>query len=714
MKRGERSLALGRTLWQQATSVSLANAVKWPSSQLAQRTRSRLTRIQLGVICTTILLSALGVRFLHWQDRHVEIVSGKASLAGVLNRYRKEATRMLDEGGILFPREQPADGNARLLAHPPGYSILLAAIYRVGGDEYNWLWVLQVLCDAAAALLVFLIALELLNWWAALSAAMLTAVSPHLAYYSLLLSPDSLAVPPILLAVYLVIRGLKRPRVSGMMLAGALVGVSCWLTANAMLLALFLGVAVVLLFEQRRRLMLVAVLVGSTVMVIAPLTIRNLIVFHRFIPLSIQAGLSLVEGIGDYDIDGKLGMPRSDREARQKDVEWNGRPDYAGSLWSPNGIDRDHTRLERGLAVVRSNPGWFLGVMLHRAGFMLSYNDSIARPFPFNTSSVPPVNSEASYGHRIETTDDRELSQCERAPALVLNAVLMSGVLAVRGDQPVKSSPPSELNDTGAAFTPQTRVSLARDGQALEVVGDNSEYGDQFVSGPIAVRKNTDYVLELPVSLLNGGMALKVTSSERETFLAIADIATATQEAGLEGKTAADSDCPARMTVLQMPFASGNRTEVRVVLSNDGRGPTAPAALLGTLEIFETGPTPYAWTGYARSIINSVQGIFTTGLMLTLIVIGVSLLLLARRVRTLVILLIVPLYYLTLQSPLHTEYRYILTIHYFLFVMAGVTLGCFGAALGQATRWVVGIRSQRSEVRSQKSEVRSQKSEVKG
>lgn len=683
---------------QQANKLKAAatEAGKWLTEELSQTSHSRLTRTQFAVICTAIFVSALGVRLLYWQDKHVEIVAGKASLSGVFLRYQKEAGRILEEGRILFPREQPAAGNARMLAHPPGYSILLAAIYRVGVDEYKGLWLLQIVSDAAAALLIFLIALELLNWWVGLTAAMLVALSPHLAHYSLLLTPDSLAVLPILLAVYLMIKALKRPRAIPMMLAGALIGVSCWLTANAMVLALFLGVVVLLLFERGKRVILAAALVGSTVLVIAPLTIRNLVVFHRFIPISIQAGLSLVEGIGDYDKEGRLGMPRSDREARQKDAEWNGRPDYAVSLWSPDGIERDRIRLDRGLMVVRSNPGWFLGVMARRAAFMLSYNDSRARVWPFNTATVPPISSEAGYGHTVEITGDQDLSQSEPSPVLVLNGGIISRALAVKDDQPAKSSPPAELHDNGVVLSPQARVSLEDGGRVLRVVGDNSDYADQFASAPIAVRKNTDYVLVLPVSLLNGGMALKVTSNERRTSLAIADMAHATQEAGSEDRTAADSAGTAQMMTLQMPFASGNRTEVRVVLSNNGIGPTAPAALLGTAEVFETGPTPYVWTRYARVIIRSVQRKFTTGRVLTLVVAGIALMLLARRGRTLVILLIVPLYYLTLQSPLHTEYRYILAIHYFLFVMAATTIYYAGAAILTTARRVYDLARRRA------------------
>jgi hypothetical protein len=55
----------------------------------------------------------------------------------------------------------------------------------------------------------------------------------------------------------------------------------------------------------------------------------------------------------------------------------------------------------------------------------------------------------------------------------------------------------------------------------------------------------------------------------------------------------------------------------------------------------------------------------------------------------LLVLLIVPAYYLSVQSALHTEYRYILAIHYFLLAIAGLTLGCAGIAIKKASSLTV-------------------------
>ena len=55
--------------------------------------------------------------------------------------------------------------------------MLLAAIYGLGDDEYKGLWLVQILCDSASALLIFLIGLELLNWWVGLIAAIMVALT---------------------------------------------------------------------------------------------------------------------------------------------------------------------------------------------------------------------------------------------------------------------------------------------------------------------------------------------------------------------------------------------------------------------------------------------------------------------------------------------------------------------------------------------------------
>jgi Dolichyl-phosphate-mannose-protein mannosyltransferase len=681
---GNRGLAVARA------------AAEWLTGLLTRRATPTTSRRWLTLsICAGIFLIAVGVRWLHWQDSHVWIVSGKSSLAGVYERYRKEAERMIEERRILFPRERPAEGDARMLAHPPGYPILLAILLKFSDHPQPLIWLVQIIADALAAVLIFLLAREWLRLSAAIIAGLLVSLSPHFAYYSLFLSPDTLTALPILVSGYLLGRAVKGPRLWLMLGAGAMIGVACWFAANVAGLAAVLAVLVLLLFERRRRWRYAAALLLAAAAVIAPITIRNLVVFHRFIPISIQAGLALAEGLGDYDHNGQLGMPRSDRESRDKDVEWSGRPEYASSLWLPDGIERDRMRWDRAAAVIRSRPGWFLGIALRRAAFMLRYNDSQVHEFPFNTASVPVVAAERGFAHTVSQTSERQPLWMNLPLVVSLNNAILSQSLAVSDQaQPVRSLSPSELMAQGTMLSAEAKAALADNGQAMEVSGDNSTYGEQFASAPMEVEPNTDYVLALPASLVRGDMAIKATSADRRITLASTSLLAAQTEAVSARPTdAPTATAPASTFALQLPFATGNRTQIRLVLSNNAAASAQPVIRLGPAALYKIGATPATWTRPARGVVRSIQrNLFTTARLLPLIITGLLLLLLAGQWRIVLLVVAVPLYYLSAQSLFHTEYRYILPIHYFLFILAGATLSAMLAVIAAGVRRVVAVR----------------------
>lgn len=641
----------------------------WLIDQLALPSHSRLTRAQLAAICAAIFLSALGVRLLYWQDTIVQIEQRNTLLTVLLKEYRIEAQRMITEGGIVFPNNRNPE-NARMILHPPGYSILLAALYgdRVADGPYAALQLMQITFDGLAAVLVFFIAIELLPLGVAIIAGTVVAFSPHLAYYSLWLTPDSLAVPPVLMAIYLIIRAARQPRLITVIGAGAMVGLSCWLRANALLLSPLLVFVLPLLFTRGKRLRYSAALVATTVVLIAPITIRNWVVFHRFVPLSLSSGLNLVQGIGELDHEGRFDMPIMDRDALKKDVEWNNRPDYGGNLWSPDGIERDRVRFDRGLAVIRSHPLWFMAALMRRAGFMFSYNESRQRDWPFNTATVPLISATPPFGHSLSSIADKSASW---------------------------SAAPADLISGSTRLSQNARVSLAANGETFQIAGGGPAFEDQFVSAPIPVQQNTDYVLKLSAKLRQGQAAAKVIGADERVVLATAIIRAREVAAAERGRKHSIESVEDTSTM--MAFASGKTGEVRLVLSNNGDASVGPIIEIGTADLFELGPTPTLWTHYPRVIIRGVErNIFKTERLLPLVIAGIGLLAFARRGRALMILLVVPVYYVVSHAPFSTEYRYILAIHCFLFVMGAVTLYCAGVSIRQAAGYLRKIRPRRS------------------
>jgi hypothetical protein len=602
---------------------------------------SRRTRFAIGVL---IFLLAFGVRVLSWHDTRLEV--GKVQTA-VTGDYQRVA-QLLRQGGLAsFLSSSSPLSDLNTLGHPPGYSILIALVFSVFGESNTAVQFMQITCDAVAAVIIFLIVAELLPFSAAVIAGMLAAFSPQFSWNSVLLLPDSLAVLPILLAVYCLIRGVKHPRFVTFMVAGALAGLSCWFRANAMLLTLFIAAAVPLLFKTQEiakrpadfslsltrerdklkfvgpRWRLALAVVCGTLLIVLPLTVRNAIVFHRFIPLSLGAGQTLLEGIADYDPDGKLGIPNTDMGIMKQEAEQSQRPDYYGTLFNPDGVERERARLSHGFAVIRSHPLWFSGVMARRAGSMLRLERSRL------ISTEPPVS------HSLEAIDRL---------------------------QPVGTQVPSELLAHGL-LAQQAKAFPAPEDGTLALTGNADKYGEQFLSAPLTVKQNNDYVFTVPIKIELGRMRISVQGTRGKIYAS-------TIVETLETKSPDEQP----VNLIQLPFVATKADQVRVVFSNEASIPPNPVAHIGTIKLFELGPGRFLWTRYPRFLVHYVQRLFLTAVMLPLAIVGLGLLIFRKHSRALIILSAVPVYFFCVQSIVHTEYRYVLAVDYFLFALVGVAV----------------------------------------
>ena len=597
--------------------------------------RSR-ARVLLGL---AIFLLAFGVRVLSWHDTRLEV--GKVQTVVVADYQR--VARLLREGGLrsFYSSSSPlADLNN--LGHPPGYSILIAAVQSVFGSSDSAVQFVQIASDALAAVMIFLIVAELLPLSAGMIAGLLAALAPQFTWNSVLLLPDSNSVLPILLAIYLIARSPKNPRLLTFLVAGALIGISCWLRANAMLLSLFVALAVPLLvsptnfslsssrdndklkFVGRRWRFGLAVICG-TLLIVVPLTLRNAIVFHRFIPLSLGAGQTLLEGIADYDHEGRFGIPQTDMGIMKQEAEIYQRPDYYGTLFKPDGVERERARLSRGFAVIRSHPFWFAGVMTKRASSMV---------------------------------------RLERARLISIDPPVSHPVVGSDRMQPLWSGTPHDLLVGGRVLSPQAQTALASGSETwLTITGDESNYGDQFEAPSQSVIADVDYVFSVPIKVASGRMRITVKSSSGKVCSSTIIEAP---------ETLAPSDQPVQP--LSLAFVAPRGEQVRMVLSNEASNPPHPVVQVGAIKLYELGQARFLWTRYPRLLIHGVQKIFLTAVMLPLAIIGLVVLIFQKQSRALVVLAIVPVYFFTVQSIVHTEYRYVLAVDYFLFALVGIAV----------------------------------------
>lgn len=612
-------------------SFSSQTLRKWlPGTDVLQTSGSAShSRLATVVICVALAVTAIGIRLLLWQDNRPNFAR---IFTGMLF-YHQQNARVLAEGNLKEFITGPAPpGDANILTYPPGYPIIMATVSRVFGERDAWLRLLQIACDALGGIILFFLVAQFLPRGAALIAGGLAALSPQLGYYSLLLLPDSLATLPILLALYFLALAAKLPRLRTVIAAGVCVGLSCWLRANALLLAPFLGLGLWLLLRQKRsgerttRQIWVypVVLVAIAFLVISPITLRNLIVFHRLVPLSLGAGQMLNVGIGDYDPQRRFGLPGTDLETVTEEARRYGRPDYASSLFGGNGIDRDQDRVSRALAVIKAHPLWFSSIVAKRGLSM------------FKLERVRPVMTQPAPTHSLNP-----------------------GTQAT----PMRSLTPAELMLETSSWDTAT-FSLAADKNSAKITTTTTQPGLNSRSVVFGVEKNADYIFRIPIKVDQGNVVIKVKDGGGNI------LASSTVLRPLENSPIISRG----LSTVGVPFVSDGSQNVVLEFANEGNRPVATVFEIGTIELFNLGPSSFTWIRYPRAIIHLAQTFFLSAWILPLAFAGVVLLLAAGQKRFLLILALVPLYYICTQSMLHTEYRYVMAIQYCLFACVAATL----------------------------------------
>ncbi len=306
-----------------------------------------------------------------------------------------------------------------ILSHAPFYSIFLSAIYTVKARSYFTVQLVQNLINSVSPILLFLIAGNLISWRVGIASGLLAGGSHHLAYYSNLILSDSLCALPILIAVYLLVRTGFRRRGSSWLyaFAGLMIGASAWIRPNSMLLGMFCALVLVVLAGGRERIALKAiVLVSVSLLTIAPITIRNYIVYREFVPIQVGVGLNLWEGLGDAS-GGRFGA-RTDDEVILEEIERYDNPRYGDSWASPDGIKRDRDRVRRSLEIIAAHPVWYIGAMFRRMAGMVK--DTADAPLVFRSTDTKlkdalTISRENKTGREMNQRNDLHIETIDRS-----------------------------------------------------------------------------------------------------------------------------------------------------------------------------------------------------------------------------------------------------------------------------------------------------------
>jgi 4-amino-4-deoxy-L-arabinose transferase-like glycosyltransferase len=263
-----------------------------------------------------------------------------------------------------------------LIQYPPAFPVWVAFIYGATGER-SAAAVLRVhwLLDALIMpVLIVGIGMTAYGWRAGLAAGALAALSPLLAFYGVTPSSDAPTTWFVLAAVWLLLLSAKRQSARWALASGLVLGVACWFRVNPLFMAFFWALALFLFVraEWRRRVLLSLALLLGTLVLVAPIPIRNAIVFHDFVLTGLNVGSNFWEGLGETEYGRSQGAVFGDQLMVEQERPGLGLPpDFPLTPVWPDGIRRDRERARKSLKIIAGRPVWYAGVMLNRMYWML-------------------------------------------------------------------------------------------------------------------------------------------------------------------------------------------------------------------------------------------------------------------------------------------------------------------------------------------------------
>ena len=234
------------------------------------------------VFLLVVLLLALTVRGLTAYFINNHLADPAWFQSGTYALFERQAQAIMDHQSSAFWIDDPSRTESAV--YPPGFPLWIATIYKISGHRSAAVvQMVQWVLDSLSVVLIVGIGATAYNYRAGLIAGLLAALSPLLALYGAVPLADAPTSWLILGAIWLLLIAAKREKLLPALLAGLLIGLSCWLRANAILLPAFLIAALMLCkINWQTRFGLSGAVSLGVLMLITPLLVRNAIAFHEY------------------------------------------------------------------------------------------------------------------------------------------------------------------------------------------------------------------------------------------------------------------------------------------------------------------------------------------------------------------------------------------------------------------------------------------------
>ncbi len=311
------------------------------------------------------------------------------------------AVRILEGKGLSL-----TDETGPSAYRPPLYILWLSGAYAIFGDFAEFgPSLLQILVSSGNVLLIYLLAKEI---WkredAALSAALLLAIHPYVVWHDAALYHTFLSTALLLAGSLFLVRGFDSKKPKPLFASGLFFGL-CILIMSVIVPWLALAiVAGITLWKipVTRRLMLTGSFAAGILLAWSPWIIRNAVVFHEFVPLTTEAGVTLWMG-NNPQAEELLKLRQHEAAPVPQGTAFNLPSAYEGCVpddWCVGGIkETDENRALKDMAMgwIKENPWRFVRLTAWRYGGIWSPFLTPSKSFFGNQT----LNALANYGYAL-------------------------------------------------------------------------------------------------------------------------------------------------------------------------------------------------------------------------------------------------------------------------------------------------------------------------
>jgi tetratricopeptide (TPR) repeat protein len=196
-----------------------------------------------------------------------------------------------------------AGGNwigSKVFFRAPFYAYFLAIVYKIFGHSYIIPRVIQHLLGSFSCVLIYFLAKNLFNRNVAVVSGIIAATYGMLIYFEGELLLDSFLVLFDLLLLLFLLRAKENPKISGWLICGIILGFSAITRPNILAFIPFVWLWIFLAFRKEKTFKTIltysaSFLLGS-ILVISPITLRNVIAGEDMVLIASQGGINFYIG----------------------------------------------------------------------------------------------------------------------------------------------------------------------------------------------------------------------------------------------------------------------------------------------------------------------------------------------------------------------------------------------------------------------------------